>query len=192
MSNDQTIENEIQAKGLTAPRITFNQVENEIASESYFTAADGVRAASEGKPGASLLPEYVTYPGSPLSMITICVLIMRNGHRIVGVNEGPVSDANFDAEIGRKLAREDAVAKIWPLLGFRLRDTLASEPTDFIGRMRAEADQLTERMVKLEAFFKTDTYLALPGEAQRLVTDQHGAMAIYRRIVHRRIELATA
>ena len=45
--NDQTIEQEIQDKGLTAPRITPADIEANIASESYFTAADGVRGADE-------------------------------------------------------------------------------------------------------------------------------------------------
>ncbi|MBY0237660.1 MAG: hypothetical protein K2W93_21955 [Burkholderiaceae bacterium] len=126
MSTDQEIEQEIQAKGLTAPRITPDEVEASIASESYFTAADGIRGASVGKPGASLLPEYVTFEGSPHSHITICVLVMRNGTKIVGVNEGPVSSANFNADMGRKMAREKATDQIWPLLGYELRSKLAA------------------------------------------------------------------
>ncbi len=40
--NDQLIEQEIQAKGLTAPRITPADIEANIVSAHYFTAADGV------------------------------------------------------------------------------------------------------------------------------------------------------
>ena len=40
-----TIEQEIQAKGLTAPRITPADIEANIASEHYFTAADGALGA---------------------------------------------------------------------------------------------------------------------------------------------------
>lgn len=43
--NDQQIEQEIQAKGLTAPRVTPDDIEANIASEHYFTAADGYRSA---------------------------------------------------------------------------------------------------------------------------------------------------
>jgi len=64
-----------------------------------------------------------------LDHITICVLILRNGTKIVGVNEGPVSRANFDAELGRKLARDKAVDQIWPFLGYVLRNKLAA-PTE--------------------------------------------------------------
>ena len=42
---DQTIEQEIQAKGLTAPRVTPADVEANIASEHYFTAGEGVIGA---------------------------------------------------------------------------------------------------------------------------------------------------
>mgnify|MGYP000243345281 CR=1 FL=1 len=40
MGTDQAIEQEIQAKGLTAPRVTPAGIEANIASEHYFTGAD--------------------------------------------------------------------------------------------------------------------------------------------------------
>ena len=40
--NDQNIENEIQAKGLNAPRVTPADVESEITGEFYFTGREGV------------------------------------------------------------------------------------------------------------------------------------------------------
>lgn len=120
------LEAQLQAKS-TAPRVTPADIEAEITSESYFTAAEGVRGASAGRPGESLLPEYVTYPGSPLSLLTFCVLVLKNGFTVTGTS-ACASPANFDAEIGRRVARADAVFKVWPLLGFRLRDQLAAEP----------------------------------------------------------------
>lgn len=113
---DQAIEQEIQAKGLTAPRITPADIEANIESEHYFTAQDGIRGAmTDGK------SPYL----SVHDLITICVMTLRNGHRIVGVNEGPVSAANFDAELGRELARQNAIGQIWPLMGYELRSKLA-------------------------------------------------------------------
>ncbi len=121
-----SLEREIQAKASTAPRVTPADIEAEIASESYFTAADGVRGASAGKPGESLLPEYVTYEGSPLTLLTFCVLVLRNGFTVTG-ESACASPENFNAEIGRRIARENAANKVWPLLGFRLRDKLAGQ-----------------------------------------------------------------
>lgn len=109
------IESEIQAKALTAPRVTPLDLEAEITSEHYFTARDGADAAIGG--GG-------TYPIS-LSLLTFCVLVLRNGFTVTG-ESACVSAANFDADIGRKVARKNAVEKLWPLLGFRLRDKLAA------------------------------------------------------------------
>lgn len=115
MSTDQAIEQEIQAKGLTAPRVTPADIEAAIESEWYINAGAGAIADSFQPP----VPV-----DHPLHLITVCVLILRNGYRIVGVNEGPVSGANFDADLGRKYAREKAIDQIWPLLGFALKERL--------------------------------------------------------------------
>ena len=122
--NDQTIEQEIQAKGKTAPRVTPADIDSNISSESYFTAADGVTGASIGKPGAGLLPECVTAPGFPLSLLTFCVLVLRNGLTVTG-ESACASPGNFDAEIGRKIARANAVQKLWPLMGYALKEKLS-------------------------------------------------------------------
>ncbi|WP_369916524.1 Gp49 family protein [Xanthomonas sp. NCPPB 3005] len=114
---DQQIEQEIQAKGLTAPRVTPADIEAEIASEHYFTAQNGVWGAS---PGFEPLPEDY----QELGLLTFCVLRLRNGFTVTG-ESACASPENFDADLGRKIARQNAVAKVWPLLGFRLRDKLA-------------------------------------------------------------------
>ena len=121
--NDQAIEQEIQAKGLTAPRVMLADIEAEIASEHYFTAQDGVcfnLDRPSGAPG-NASPSALT----SLGLLTFCVLRLRNGFTVTG-ESACASPENFDAEIGRKIARQNAVAKIWPLLGFRLRDKLAT------------------------------------------------------------------
>lgn len=120
------IEQEIQAKGLTAPRVTPADIEAEIASEHYFTGADGRYGAilNETYVGTEL-PRDDDGDLEPLELITFCVLVLRNGFTVTG-ESACASPANFDAEIGRKIARQNAVQKIWPLLGFRLRDRLAA------------------------------------------------------------------
>lgn len=115
MSTDNQIEEEIQAKGLTAPRVTPADIEENIASEHYFTAADGAFATEGQRPMA--------LPDDPLALLTFCVLVLRNGFTVTG-ESACASPENFDAEIGRKIARQNAAQKIWPLLGFRLRDNL--------------------------------------------------------------------
>lgn len=60
---------------------------------------------------------------APLGVLTFCVLVLKNGFTVTG-ESACASPENFDAEIGRKIARQNATNKIWPLLGFRLRDQL--------------------------------------------------------------------
>ena len=117
---DNQIEQEIQAKGLTAPRITPADIEANIASEHYFTAGD---AAFPGD--AMSQTDAQSY--AALKLLTFCVLITTNGTKLVGVNTGPVSPSNFDAELGRKLARQNAIDQLWPMMGYALRSNLWRE-----------------------------------------------------------------
>ena len=120
--SDKDIEQEIQAKGKTAPRITPNDVEANISSEHYFTAAEGV--AGEASMRSNIVVVGETRPPASLGLLTFCVLVLRNGFTVTG-ESACASPENFDAEIGRKIARQNAVQKIWPLMGYELRSKLA-------------------------------------------------------------------
>ncbi len=123
---EQQIEQEIQSKNLNAPRLTPADIDAVIVSEHYFTAAQGEAKALEDGAfvngslnGAALrpIPEL-------LSQITFCVLILKNGYKISGVNHSGVSPENHDTELGRKLAYEDARNKVWELEGYLLKEKL--------------------------------------------------------------------
>ena len=110
---DNQIEQEIQAKGLTAPRVTPGDIEASIAKELFFTAGQAARG--------------LNLPASPSDdLLTFCVLTLRNGFTVTG-ESACASPENFDAEIGRNIARQNAVQKIWPLLGFALKERLHAE-----------------------------------------------------------------
>ena len=225
--NDEQIEQEIQDKVLTAPRVTPADIEANIAGEYYFTAGHATRGASMEQiatvahevnraycralgdntqpswidapewqrssarmgvdlhtmgdfgPEASHLswmqqklkegwkygpiknPELKEHPclvpfdqlpveqqakdhifrgvvhavndafqGAPqfqaLDLLTFCVLVLRNGFTVTG--ESYCADAeNFDAELGRKIARQNAISKVWPLMGYALKEQLNKE-----------------------------------------------------------------
>ena len=114
--NDETIEQEIQDKGLTAPRVTPADVEANIASEYFFTASDGVSVEAAKSPAFCF--------ETSLSLLTFCVLVLRNGFTVTG-ESACASPENFDAEIGRKIARQNAIDKVWPLMGYALKCELA-------------------------------------------------------------------
>lgn len=96
-----------------APRVSLDSIEAKIAERHDFTAGRAVAALA--------LP---TSPNSPLDILSLCVLVMRNGFVVVG-KSAPASPENFNAELGRKFAYEDAVRQLWPLEGFALRERLA-------------------------------------------------------------------
>lgn len=101
MSDHETqIEAAIQEAGKTAPRITPDMLDVEIAAEDYHVF--------------------------PTTCLTICALTLRNGFTVTG-ESACASPENFDPEIGRTVARKNAREKLWPLLGFRLKDRLAEE-----------------------------------------------------------------
>lgn len=87
------------ADGRAAPRVTLDSMLAKIQTEQFIN------------------PEL-----SP--MLTICVLTMDNGFHVTG-ESCPASPANFDAELGRKLAKEAAIRKLWSLEGYLLRSQLA-------------------------------------------------------------------
>lgn len=100
MSKDeQKIEAEIQKKGLNAPRLNPDMIDEAIASEQYHV-----------------------FPGTTM---TVCALTLRNGYIVTG-ESAAASPENFDKEIGRKIARDNARNKIWALEGYLLRERLAA------------------------------------------------------------------
>src|SRR6056297_879981 len=98
--SETEIENEIQAKGLNAPRLTPDLIDAAIVSEQYHV-----------------------FPGTTM---TVCALTLRNGYIVTG-ESAAASPENFGQAIGRKIARENARNKIWALEGYLLREKLSAK-----------------------------------------------------------------
>lgn len=113
----------IQEGGFTAPRVTPDDIEANIANVYYFTAAQGAeKAARDNGSYAAGSPN----DGKALGLLTFCVIVLRNGFTVTG-ESACASPENFNAELGRKIARKNAVEKIWPLMGYELRSKLSKE-----------------------------------------------------------------
>lgn len=109
--SEREIENEIVAKGKTAPRITPEQIDALISGEFYVQqSGDFTTVATKEQATA-------------LDCLTVCVLVLVNGFTVVG-KSACASPENFDAELGRKIAKDDARRQIWPLAGYNLRCSL--------------------------------------------------------------------
>jgi hypothetical protein len=112
----ETIEDTIQRKGLNAPRVKPEDIDAAIASKFFINAWEAAMA----------MPSTV-YPlpiPDELKLLTICVLVLKNGFTVVG-KSACASVANYDREVGEKVALEDAKKQLWPLLGYALRERLA-------------------------------------------------------------------
>lgn len=123
-TDDGAIEQEIVAKGLTAPRVTPADIEANIVGCHYFTAAEGVAGRNvccDDEDEQTKLSNVGST--APLFLLTFCVLVLRNGFTVTG-ESACASPENFDAAIGRKIARANAVQKIWPLMGYALKNEL--------------------------------------------------------------------
>lgn len=214
------IEAQIQAKGLTGPRVTPDDIKAAIVQEFYFTAADGVRGAGDrtdqvnrflqwpvpatvypdgtpGQPGrtgtnlltaveASDMLGYVldTGPASaPLGLLTFCVLVLANGWTVTG-ESAVVYAENFDADVGRTVAKAKAVEKVWPLLGFLLRDKLsgfsavAAAPAQSFGAAieAVKAGKRVARSTWMPGTFIFVNAGSIDGKAEGLVDGVPGAL----------------
>ena len=95
--DEAAVEAEIVAKGKTAPRLNPAYIDQQI-----------------------LTSQYHVFPGTSL---TVCALTLKNGFQVTG-ESASASVENFDAEIGRKIAYDNARSKIWQLEGYLLRTRL--------------------------------------------------------------------
>jgi hypothetical protein len=99
--SDKEIENEIQAKGLTAPRITLETLKANIAHI-----------------------EIVKHVSPSGQVLRWAVLTTQNGFAVTGRPSASASSANDNAEIGEKIAIENATQELWPLMGYELKSRL--------------------------------------------------------------------
>lgn len=106
------VTDEAAAAVTVAPRVTLQSIEDKIAAEYSFTADKAIEAIN-----APVMDE--------LKLLTVCILVMKNGFTVVG-KSAPASAANFNADLGRKFAREDAIRQLWPHEGYALREKLAA------------------------------------------------------------------
>jgi len=97
-ASEAAIEAELKTKGLNAPRLTPRAIDETIVGEAFHV-----------------------FPGTTM---TICALTLRNGFIVTG-ESAAASPENFDAAIGRRIARDNARNKIWALEGYLLRTQLA-------------------------------------------------------------------
>lgn len=111
---EQQIEQEIQSKNLNAPRLTPDHIDSKIKAVEYILPRDVCKRDN----GVEVFD-------APLSLqtLTFCILTLENGFTVTG-ESACASPENFDAEIGKKIAYDNAREKIWLLEGYLLKEKL--------------------------------------------------------------------
>lgn len=129
------IEKEVAACS-THPRVTRGQMEAEITLKAFTTAYEAVPDE-----------DHDLYDGlglNALETMTICILVLRSGFTVVAT-AAPASPENFDFEIGKKIAYENAIQQLWPHFGFYLKQRMADgEPWPPQSMLPRTAEVLTE------------------------------------------------
>ena len=161
---EQAIENEIQAKGLKAPRLCPTDIDNAIVGETFTVLPSG--------------------------KVMVCELTLRNGFTVRG-EAATVSKENFNTEIGEKISRENARNKVWELEGYLLQERIFNTRNTFTfyDRLIIERYELGEKLKKLVAFIQGDKFKELPNEDQLLLREQGDAMSNYFDALDKRIEV---
>lgn len=113
-STEKQIEQEIQAKGLNAPRLTPDYIDSKIKHAEYILPRDVCKRDN----GVEIFDAPL-----PLQTLTFCILTLENGFTVTG-ESACASPENFDAEIGKKIAYDNAREKIWLLEGYLLKQRL--------------------------------------------------------------------
>lgn len=177
VSTEQKIESEIQAKGLTAPRLSPEDLDRNIAHTE--------------------IVKHVSHSGQVLRW---AVLTTRNGFAVTGRPSASVSAANDDQEIGEKLAMDNARQELWPLMGYQLREQLyqaqqpAQAPTESAfpphqQRVIAEKVELDGKLDKLIRFIIAhDVFKTLDIKEQARLLRQARNMEGYSCVLGERIE----
>lgn len=151
-----------------APRITNEYIESRINSAEY----------------------------AVFDTLTICILTLKNGYKVTG-ESSCVSPESFNVDLEQKIARANAVDKIWPLEGYLLKDKLAAEQQQpapqsshpaWQQRVIAETAELQEKLDKLDAYLANMVEDADANRSPSLLHMQRTAMQVYLDILKQRNE----
>ena len=165
---------------MSEPRtITPADIEGYVKSEHFFNAFDAVSLNAGGP--------LVEAP-EELKLLTFCVIVLKNGFTLTGIS-ACADPRKYNEEIGKKVARADALSKAWPLMGYVLRSQLAGmsgllEPEGYKDRARRELSELQDRITKLRAYLAG----AIPTDQREELEGQLDGMVVYENHLSRRVK----
>lgn len=182
MSNEQDLEARLSATAV-APRVTQLDVEDNILGCHFFTAHQAVSASY----GVGGVHDDSLKGARSLKLLTFCVIVLKNGFTVTG-ESACASPENYNREIGEEIARKNAVAKIWALMGYELRSKLMENSMDWTDRLVKERNDLQDKLQKLDAFDGTPSFFTLAQKDQDLLVEQGNEMRGYLSTLNERIK----
>ncbi len=180
--SEQQIEQEIQAKGLNAPRLTPESIDSKIKHAEYILPRDVCKRDN----GVETFDAPVA-----LQTLTFCILTLENGFTVTG-ESACASPENFNEEIGKKIAHDNAREKIWQLEGYLLKQRLYEQSllVTPMQRMLAEQDVLAGNLGRLGEFLNKPKPDFISDTHWELMKQQHEHMFKYHdTLVHRIADL---
>lgn len=158
-----------------ADRVTEQDVLNEIAEERYLLGSEALGVGAD----------------HPLACLTLCLLVMKNGFTIHG-HSACADPKGFNAEIGRTIAKRNAVSVAWGHMGYELRTKLAAkeqaESLTFKDRVRIERAELAEKVDKLGAYLAGPDVVHQLRDVRDELAEQHAVMMKYLSVLDKRIK----
>ncbi len=103
-TDDDAVEQLIRSKGLNAPRLHPSDLDANIKHA-----------------------EYVKHVSAGGQVLRWAVLTTRSGFAVTGRPSVSVSPENDDAEVGERVAYQNAKNELWPLMGYALKERLAAD-----------------------------------------------------------------
>lgn len=107
---------------MTSIKVTIEEIEALIMDEYFFTGLQAVKGTMDMATD-SAADQLLTSLPSSVKTLTVCVLVLENGYSVVGMSNC-IDPSNFNKETGRRIARENAVNEIWPLLGYQKKQEI--------------------------------------------------------------------
>lgn len=96
--------------GAVAPRVTMRDLENNIVAVNYLNVGKAIARTTNN--------DHASH-----HLLTICVIVLSNGFTVTG-ESACASPENYNEKVGQMIAYENAKEKIWPLMGYSLRNHL--------------------------------------------------------------------
>lgn len=103
------------------PKLTLDEAKAVVATKTApRVTEDGIKA----KIAHVVYQEVASYGTSALG--TLCVITMKNGWISTGFS-APADPRNYDPEVGKRYAYDNAFKPLWQLEGYLLRDQLHTQ-----------------------------------------------------------------